>query len=480
MRALALAVFLGAVACHAQPFFIEDFENPTARLDAGGVWSEIYDVLSTRQTLAHAAHRGAGGFRVQRINPIPTAGTDTQLERVMPTVNAGEWWVRWWMRIDATQLGPQALMNFGDTNVPNHIGLAHDPAGLFVTGYESTGGFFADRAGDRPDAGWHLYEFGVFGMATPDGGVRLIIDGETALSRRAMFDFSDAGRHQVNLGLTFASPQTFVGVIDYDDFRAHRSRPTGTVRVAGLSGPWRAGECVQLRVDFAPSDRSLQRPAEIARTVTLSTTPSLPIYSDSSCMTPSAILTFPASSITAEVAFIRPPAAGTYLIDASEPDLLSGSSLLQVQEALDAGPPDGGGVIVDGGADAGARDAGSADGGVDAGGPDAGGADAGGADAGGPDAGEDAGVDAGLIDAGEDAGLDDAGLSLDAGPDAGSPDAGSPDGGVNADAGHGPVELAVGCGCGHLPGESSWLVVAALVFISRRLASGAERRANRS
>ena len=84
-------------------------------------------------------------------------------------------------------------MNFGDTTVPNQVGVAHDPAGPFVTGYEARAGLFRTRVNDRPDAGWHLYELGVLGMGSSDGGLLLFIDGQQNLSRRADFDFADAG-----------------------------------------------------------------------------------------------------------------------------------------------------------------------------------------------------------------------------------------------------------------------------------------------
>ncbi len=100
------------------------------------------------------------------------------------------------------------------------------------------------------------------------------------------------------------------------------------------------------------------------------------------------------------------------------------------EDERDAGAEADGGIVADGGSDAGSLDAGSADAGsADAGSVDAGSADAGSADAGSADAGS---MDAGSMDAGSrDAGVMDAG-SLDAGT--------PPDGSVVFDFATAPLE----------------------------------------
>ena len=84
-----------------QPLLSETFEAPTALVDGGGQWTDIFDVFAARSLTPQAAHRGAGGLRLTRTTPIFSDGTDTQLERVFPLRNRGPSWMRWWMRVDA-------------------------------------------------------------------------------------------------------------------------------------------------------------------------------------------------------------------------------------------------------------------------------------------------------------------------------------------------------------------------------------------
>ncbi|MDP1919262.1 MAG: hypothetical protein Q8L14_23635 [Myxococcales bacterium] len=420
---VAFWLSLFAASATAQPFFVEDFEDATSRLDAGGNWTEIYDVNATRQRSNVAAHSGERGLRVERVMPINMTGADTQLERVFATLNLGESWLRWWMRVDASQFGPQALMNFGDTGVPNHVALAHDPMGLFITGYDGTGTFFADRASDRPNAAWHLYELGVFGRATDDGGVRLIVDGQDTFSRLVSFNFPNPGRHQVNVGMTYGSPQTFAGMVDYDDVRASLTQPVGRLIVTPVNGPWRAGQCIALRIGFATSDGMFSRTAEVERDVLVTTIPSLPVSESSTCATDGGALELGFDETDpSDLVYVRVPMPGTISVSATDPDLLPGFAMVTVIEAFDAGVADAG--IPDGGAlDAGTLDAGT--------------------------------LDAGALDAG----------ALDAGTlDAGTPgvDAGVPDAGLT------PLELAVGCGCQHVSVDALWALSLLVVALRRR------------
>lgn len=457
--ALVVLVMLPHLA-GAQTLLTESFESPVSLVDAGGSWTDIFDVQASRDRSSVAAHRGLGGLRISRVTPIATDGPDTQLERLFPIPNAGPSWMRWWMRVDVSQPAPQALMNFGDVSVPNHIGLAHDPTGLFVTGYEATAGFFTTRVNDLPDSGWHLYELGVLGMGRSDGGVLLYVDGEQNLSRRADFDFVDAGRLQANLGFTYGSPRTFTGVVDYDDVRVSRDRPAGAIRIAAVNGPWRAGECIALRVDFSTSDRLVQKTAEEDRTLTFSATASIPVYTQPDCSQPSVVQLI-SSTTTSFLVFIRPMMAGAVRVQVNEPDLLGAQVLVPLLAPLD------------GGVDAGTLDAGAP--------PDAGSLDAGmQLDSGTP---VDAGmpVDAGIeIDGGSsiDAGSElDAGTSFDAGRadsgtsvDAGPADAGMSVGPMDAGSGDGGVERElydVGCGCRET-GSSAWLLGVLFVFVLQR------------
>ncbi|MFT3714080.1 MAG: hypothetical protein QM817_40985 [Archangium sp.] len=432
---VALAALLPSVALALpDPFFVENFEAPTARLDAGGVWTEVYDVAANRTIGSVFAHRGMGGLNLSRQIAQPTNGTDTQLEWVSNESSLGESWLRWWMRTRVTAPAPQLLVGFGDTGVPNHIGLSHDPGGLYVVGFDGLSDFFAPRASDLPDAGWHLYELGIDGMGRRDAGVQLVVDGTTVLSYRTRLDFPDAGVRQINIGLTYAEPRSMLGSIDYDDVRGSVQRPAGSVRVTGLNGPWYVNTCVRLRVDFATSNLQFPRSLFDANALSLAISPPATFFVDDMC---SALVGLPfivpAGTNVVDLWF-SPPSPGNYVVTIGADDLLSGTAAISVQPMpIDAGQTDAGRP------DAGIADAGAAD----AGDTDAGIADAGDADAGEVDAG--ANVDAGTPG--------DAGSSTDAG--AMISDAGSDD----------PRELTVGCGCDASSGAWSF---ALLLLASRR------------
>lgn len=431
------------VSASAQELFREAFDGVVARVDAGGVWTEIYDVSAMRQVQGMVARSGGRGLRMTRLTPTGV-GPDTQFEWVSSTRQGGEAWVRWWMRINATQGGQQQVMNFGDTSVPNHIGLVLDGPNQFVTGYRGNGQFFALPAGGVIDAGYRLYELGVFGMDTADGGVALFNNGVQIFSGTFDFDFPDAGFLQLNLGFTFGNPNGFLGTIDYDEARVTRRRPVGALNASGEMQPWRVGACVPVRMGTFASDRVTAVPSQEALDFQVRISPPLTTFSDPACSQP-AVLTIPQGQGSL-IFYVEPVQPIAYDIEADTTDLFIGRARVMVQPALDAGPSDAG-------AD---RDAGSPDGSV----PDAGAGDAGEVDAGVVDAGaDDAGVsDGGVFDAGGllDASISDGGL-LDPGPL--TPDAGPVD----------PALLRVGCGCRSIDGL---VVVAAVVlaFTRRRRA----------
>lgn len=420
-RALSLLIIAPCVAFAAtDEFFVETFDQPVARSDAGGRWTEIYDVASTRTVSGAGAHRGAGGITFTRNLGVVTTGTDTQLEWVSSQSSRGDSWLRWWMRTRVTMASPQQLIGFGDTIVPNHLGIAYDPAGLFLTGFDGTGQYFNPRAANVPDSNWHLYEIFLRGMGSNDSGVTVIIDGTNALDYGVGFDFPDSGVRQINVGYTYGAPRTLLGSVDFDDVRGSLTRPAGIARISGVNGPWYADTCIQLRVDFATSDRSQQQPLFDTNTITLASVPGGTFYSDSNCSQPLPI-SFPADAGTMVInAWFRASSAANYFLTASASDLLPGLGSLSVQPAMDAG-----------------FDAGF-------------------------DAGTDAGIDAGMVDAGlDDAGVEDAGMVA---ADAGSS---SSDGGVSSvtpDAGtvDDPRELMVGCGCTSAPWPLVLLALAAL------------------
>lgn len=406
MRNALLALsFVPSLALAADDaFFIETFDQPVARRDAGGNWTEIYDVATMRSVTPSAAHRGAGGITFTRNLGVTTTGTDTQLEWVGRESPRGDSWLRWWMRTRVTMAAPQQLVGFGDTNVPNHLGIAYDPTGLFLTGFDDDGQYFNPRAANLPDSNWHLYEIFLRGMGFSDAGVTVIVDGTAVLDYRVGFDFVDAGVRQINIGYTYGAPRTLIGSVDFDDVRGSLTRPAGIARINGVNGPWYADTCVQLRVDFATSDRFLQQPLFDSNTITLASAPSGTFFSEPTCTQPLPISFSADAGTTVINVWFRPTSAATYFLTASASDLLPGLGSLSVQPAMDAG-----------------RDAGEIDAGTDAGIVSV------------PDAGNDAGAD----DAGElDAGTSDAGTSA-------TSDAGTIDAGVEPE----PRELAVGCSC---------------------------------
>jgi hypothetical protein len=440
VRVVFVAVMAWCVSASAQELFRETFDGVVARVDAGGVWTEIYDVSAMRQILGGTIGRSGGrGLRMTRTMPTGV-GPDSQFEWVSSTRQGGEAWVRWWMRINATQGGQQQVMNFGDTSVPNHIGLVLDGPNQFVTGYRGNGQFFALPAGGVVDAGYRLYELGVFGMDTADGGVVLFNNGVQIFSGTFDFDFPDAGFLQLNLGFTFGNPNGFLGTIDYDEARVTRRRPVGALNATGEMQPWRVGACVPVRMGTFASDRVTAVPSQEALDFQVRITPPLTPFADPACSLP-AVLTIPQGQ-GSMIFYVQPLQAVAYDVEADTTDVFIGRARVMVQPALDGGPPDAGG----------ADDAGTPDGSV----VDAGSDDAGAADAGADDAGlDDAGVfDAGSNDAGAlDASIADAGL-LDAGPRA--PDAGPMD----------PELLRVGCGCRSMDGLV--VVAAALLAFTRR------------
>lgn len=421
MRTLALVALVPPMALAAgDTFFVERFDAPVARVDAGGAWTELYDVSANRSVDVLFAHRGIGGLNLSRQVAQPTNGTDTQLEWVSNESARGESWLRWWMRTRVTSPAPQLLVGFGDTVVPNHVSLSHDPAGLFVVGFDDTGNFFNPRVGDLPDAGWHLYELGLDGMGVRDAGVRLVVDGTTVLSYRTHFDFVDSGVRQINVGLTYAEPRSMLGAIDYDDVRGSVQRPAGAVRVTGLNGPWYANTCVRLRVDFATSDRQFPRPLFDANALRFSISPPATFFLDDQCFALVGLpFIAPAGTSVVDLWF-APPNAGNYVVTIGADDLLSGTTAISVQPMpIDAGQPDASVAPPDAGV------------------PDAGITDAGDVDAGTPDAGMMT-SDAGLVPPPRDAGADD------------------------------PRELSVGCGCDATSG-AWWLALALLLLARRRL-----------
>jgi MYXO-CTERM domain-containing protein len=452
VRVLLAGLLLSNSLVHAQVLFREDFEGVVGRVDAGGVWTEIYDVVASRQLLPEAAHAGALGLRVSRSMSFGT-GADTQFEWVSPLRQGGEVWARWWMRLNPTQPGQQQVMNFGDTTVPNHVGLVLNGPNQLVTGYRGNGQFFALPAGPIADAGWQLYELGVFGMGSRDGGVALLVNGTSASASTMDFSFPDAGFFQLNIGLTFGNPNAFRGSIDYDDVRVSRRRPEGALQVSGEMQPWYVGECALVRVGLSTSDRALGVAAQTS--VSFTFTPPLTAFADPMCAAP-ATLTIPTGQTSLPV-YVRPMAPGPFDLEVTSPDLFLARARVTVLPPFDAGQPDAGE------ADGGVQDAGI----LDAGMPDGGLSDDGGT--------EDAGFDASVADAGV---LLDAGAPVDASVgDAGVEPADAGDFMPPPDAGQGEVALSVGCGC-TTPGAGG-IALSLLAALGRRRRSTAHRAPTR-
>jgi hypothetical protein len=406
---LTFVIGLIAAKALAQSELITDFESPIAVISDGGVWSSIFDVGAVRSHEAAAAHNSSLGVRFTRTTPVMGLAPDSQLQHRLDGVVAnGDSWTRWWMRVAATAVHTQLLMNSGDTSVSAHVGLAYEPTGLVLNGYEgAAGSYFEHPAAPLPNSAWHLYELGIHGMGSPDGGLTLVIDGATVFSRSKNFALPAVGVRQLNIGLTYGDRQ-FLGTVDYDDVRTSRDRPAGRwrLRLVNPAQLIRVGDCVLATLTSVTSDGVTITPVQTQQTVTVAS-PGADV-GPMGCTLGNGAVSMLTGASQAMVEIV-PRLEGLVSVSAPEVDFFSSRLDLMVAPSLrvDAGVNDAGTTASDAGL-------------VDAGVSDAGREDAGTADAGSPDGGPlDGGAD--------DAGIFDAGFN-DAGPvqssDAGRPDAG--------------------------------------------------------
>ncbi len=419
------------------------------------------------------AHRGTFGLRLVDAQEVMGNAADTALYDDGAPI-FGDYHARTWVRLVASRNQGSAII----LQLTNAQAVSPSLLDVVLVAPDFSlqlAGFGADAGYSRvsTDAGltlgqWQLLEFSVTGAGTADGGRYVWLDGALVLEQTHV-DFSgpnlSVGR--IAVGEPYASDLWWMGTLDFDDVRSAGVPLASRLDVHLASDAGFVGECqpmeLQLRATWGNGLASTLEPVP----VTLDAGLDGELFLDPDCAVAGANVTM-VSGAPVALFGLRASAPGV-TVSAATLDFLPGRGVLTsaVAPALDLAPllsrATPGQVIsfvVTGGTGRGVRfgltvNASGAS--LDATGRYTAGPVVGGFDvmevhdSAGQSALATVEVVAGVTDAGvSDAGLADAGLL-----DAGTTDAGPTE--------PGPRPLAVGCGCGAMPGAGfAWLVFGAL------------------
>jgi hypothetical protein len=216
---LSLSFSFGVLA--AAPVIAEGFENGFPA--AWRIWGTVPDVISLGLS-PEAAHRGAQGLRL--VDNDGTSGRSTQgYVNIDLNQSTGDYFVRFWLRFDPKDPTGAATLSgllTDNSNVIIQTGYRHPDGVMTLGGSGVRGDFIANSsAGVVVDGDWHLVEYAMEGMGTPNGARRIWLDGKEQATHQFV-DWSDAGfaPRILNLGQVNSSDPAYVGFVDFDDLRA--------------------------------------------------------------------------------------------------------------------------------------------------------------------------------------------------------------------------------------------------------------------
>lgn len=317
-------------------FLQDDFEGPF--LSSGspaGLWHLYNPTANTAVPTPEAAHRGSRGLRhTDIVSAEPSPGSGGPQLAVIHDFEASSdrWYVRTWIRTNDpsfTTNGDRTVLNLkSHVFSPPHIcelRLTGSEQRVVLGGFNARGSYSEVQAAREVAAGvWHLVELAVENVGTQQGRCVLWIDGALAAERTAL-DWTGGVVDQLDFGQPYSLDRSFTGTTDFDDLRLSR-RPNATSLAVEV--PWvpQVEGClpVKLRLlDAAGTAAPAPYPLDVVVAVE---GVEAPLFSDASCLEPSATARFDTGEIEA-VGYLRPLGEGRMVLRAAHPDFLSAAPI---------------------------------------------------------------------------------------------------------------------------------------------------------
>ncbi|MFL5320318.1 MAG: MYXO-CTERM sorting domain-containing protein [Myxococcaceae bacterium] len=366
--------------------FSSDFDGTLLTTDSPpGPWHAVSVAPgNTVASVAAADHfSGDGGLRIVDNTGSGTAGLEAQVSAYLEG-NSGDLYFRGWV---AFTPAPPVSSNEFIFEATSSTGLA--PLSLSydnpfrLSGHDKNGNLLSSNCsvGIAPTS-WNLVELGITGVGTANA-TRTFWVNAVQCAQQTNIDLTGMLITGFNLGEPASVERSFVGTIDFDQFRVTTYPPASLIWVL-MPTQIEVGVCTAGKVQLQDS-RGFAAPAPKDEPIFISAPSIAAIYTDPACTMPVASqITIPGGTSSVPI-YVKGSSTGTTTIPVGSFDFFPRSPAFDI---VPAGSLDGG---TDGGSADGGADAGLADGGLD-----------GGLFDGGLDAGEDGGVaDAGALDAGD-------------------------------------------------------------------------------